>query len=111
MVERSDVIKVADDLHLKPSDEQIQQVIAGFDDESTSDPSGSLELWIENLLYSLMNSRDQLAAVKYLVSNGVGSSEWQEAGMWNAVCRVMRDADNQWETTELDQLIEDAGNN
>ena len=54
---------------------------------------------------------DQLAAVKYLVENGVGGSEWEEAGMWNAVCRVMRDADKQWDKPELDQLIEDAQNN
>jgi hypothetical protein len=54
---------------------------------------------------------NQLAAINYLVENGVGGSEWQEAGMWNAVCRVMRDADKQWTSAELDQLIEDAENN
>jgi hypothetical protein len=52
---------------------------------------------------------DQLAAIKYLMANAVGGSEWQEAGMWNAVCRVMND-DN-WTTEELDKLIADAERN
>ena len=53
---------------------------------------------------------DQLAAIKYLMANAVGGSEWQEAGMWNAVCRVMND-DKQWTDSELNEMISDAENN
>ena len=52
-VDREDVLKVARDLRFSPTEEEIKEVIGGLEDEMDNDPSGYLELWIENLLYSL----------------------------------------------------------
>lgn len=48
---KKDVIEIAKDLHLNPTEEQIQYVIDNFDDEAEQDPTGDWRLWIENLLY------------------------------------------------------------
>jgi hypothetical protein len=52
MIKREDVIKVARELHFFPTEEQIKEVISGFEEESNNDPSGCLPVWIENLLYN-----------------------------------------------------------
>lgn len=52
-IHREDVLSVAKSLNFQPTGEQIQKVIDGFAEEADSDPSGNLELWIENLLYNL----------------------------------------------------------
>ena len=55
-----------------------------------------------------------LQAIEYLYIHGVGSSEWQEAGMWHAVCRVIQDkreSKEAWTTEELDELINAAEGN
>ena len=49
---------------------------------------------------------NQLDAINYLIANGAGHSEWAEAAMWSAVCKVM-----QSETTskaDLDKMIAQA---
>ena len=50
--DREDVIKIAKDLHMRPSEEDIQYVIENFDAEADADPTGDWTLWIENLLSS-----------------------------------------------------------
>jgi hypothetical protein len=50
---REDVIHIAEDLHMKPTEEQIQSVINDFDSEAEQDPTGDWTLWIENLLFNL----------------------------------------------------------
>jgi len=50
-ISREDVLSVAKDLNMSPTEEQIQYVIDNFDAEADQDPTGSWELWIENLLY------------------------------------------------------------
>jgi hypothetical protein len=50
MITREDVINVAKDLHMSPTEEQIQYVIDNFDAEAEQDPTGYWVLWIENLL-------------------------------------------------------------
>ena len=54
---------------------------------------------------------DAIDAIKYLVANGCNASEWQQAGMWNAVCKLIaseRPPITGWTKTRLDQLIVDA---
>jgi hypothetical protein len=59
----------------------------------------------------------RLECIQYLIDNGVGGSEWQEAGMWNAVQEVMRRDDVFFEPPAevtqvwMDDLIERARNN
>ena len=60
----------------------------------------------------------RLACIQYLIDNGVFSSEWQEAGMWNAVQHVMGRPDARFETVPqaemeawLDSMIEYARSN
>ena len=67
MIQREDVIKVARELNFFPTEEEIQEVIAGFEEEAENDPSGSLPLWIENLLYSF--EVVQIVPAKYHSSN------------------------------------------
>lgn len=64
-------------------------------------------------LYQQRRDLMGIVAIRYLVDNGVGGSEWQEAGMWNAVQRVMalENQDKNWTNEELDQLIADAESN
>jgi len=50
--DREDVIKIAKDLHMRPTEEDIQYVIKHFDSEADADPTGDWTLWIENLLCS-----------------------------------------------------------
>ena len=60
---------------------------------------------------------DRLACVQYLCDNGVAGSEWQEAGMWDAVQDVMSASLSAFDDTDegvrrwLDALIERARNN
>jgi len=53
MITKEDVLAVANDLNLNPTESEIQAVIDGFEGEADNDPTGSLPLWIESLLYSL----------------------------------------------------------
>lgn len=59
----------------------------------------------------------RLEAIQYLIQEGCYNSEWQEAGMWNAVCEVMAATESQFEGTYdevgtwLETLIEAARNN
>ena len=50
--DREDVIKIAKDLHMRPTEKDIQYVIEHFDNEAEIDPTGDWTLWIENLLIS-----------------------------------------------------------
>jgi hypothetical protein len=52
-------------------------------------------------------------AVDYLLSNGLSGSEWQEAGLLNAIQKVMnpRTLCEDLSRSELDRLLEDAANN
>ena len=67
MIQKEDVLKVAKDLNFYPTEEQIKEVIDGFEDEADNDPSGNLELWIENLLYNV--EAIQIVPPKYDSSN------------------------------------------
>jgi len=67
MIQKEDVLKVAKDLNFYPTEEQIKEVIVGFEDEADNDPTGNLELWIENLLYSV--EALQVVPPKYHSSN------------------------------------------
>jgi hypothetical protein len=51
MIQKEDVLSVAKDLNISPTEEQIQYVIENFESEADNDPTGNLTLWIENLLY------------------------------------------------------------
>ena len=48
---KDDVKRVADDLHISVTDEQIELVLKCVDDEAERDPTGDWQLWVENLLY------------------------------------------------------------
>ena len=50
-ISKEDVLKVAKDLHMNPTEEQIQYCIDGFEDEAERDPTGDWTLWIESLLH------------------------------------------------------------
>ena len=59
-------------------------------------------------------SRD--AAIQYLYDNRHAGSEWQEAGMWHAVCEVIQAGQEAFESEVackawLDKLLGDAKNN
>ena len=51
MIQTEDVLKVAISLNLHPNESQVTYVINNYESEQSNDPSGNLELWIENLLY------------------------------------------------------------
>ena len=59
----------------------------------------------------------RLECIQYLIDNGVGGSEWEEAGMWNAVQEVMGASEEAFEAPPvaveawLDTLIERALSN
>jgi hypothetical protein len=53
MIQREDVIKVAKELNFYPTEEELQEVLASYEEEAESDPSGCMPLWIENLLYNM----------------------------------------------------------
>jgi pyruvate-formate lyase-activating enzyme len=46
-----DVKSVADDLHIKLTEEKIKYVLDNVDDYAKDDPTGDWRLWIEALLY------------------------------------------------------------
>jgi len=52
-IQKQDVLNVAESLHMKPNLVQITYVIDNFDIEAEQDPTGDMELWIENLLCQL----------------------------------------------------------
>jgi hypothetical protein len=47
---REDVLHVAEYMHMKPTEEQIQYCIDEFDRRADEDPTGYWEIWIEDLL-------------------------------------------------------------
>lgn len=51
MIQKEDVLKVAQDLHMSPTEEQIQYCIDNIDAEAERDPTGDWVLWTESLLY------------------------------------------------------------
>jgi hypothetical protein len=51
---------------------------------------------------------DKLTAIKYLLTNGHRSSEWQEAGLLVAVSRTAFSDKETFSQDELDEVIEDA---
>lgn len=53
---------------------------------------------------------DKLKAIQYLIKKGVNGSEWQQAGMWVAVTRVMETQETLTKAY-LDRLIENARSN
>jgi hypothetical protein len=52
-ITKDDVLLVAQDLNFVPSNEEVEHVLALLDNESENDPTGNLNLWIENILYFL----------------------------------------------------------
>lgn len=53
---------------------------------------------------------DTLTAIKYLYNNDRYGNEWQGAGMWEAVCQVLKRPKKKWVKSELNQLLDDAEN-
>ncbi len=52
-----DVISVAESLGLNPSVDEIREVLKRFDGEADEDPSGYWELWVEKLLYEIIEEK------------------------------------------------------
>lgn len=52
-----------------------------------------------------------LAAIEYLYDRAHSGSEWQEAGMWYAVCKVVAHPGKAFTELELSHLLDDAENN
>jgi hypothetical protein len=48
----ADVVRVAMDLNMNPSIEEIQEVLKQYDSEAEADPTATWELIVENLLYN-----------------------------------------------------------
>jgi len=53
----ADVISVAESLKLNPTIVEIHQVLLRYDGEVEEDPSGNLELWVEKLLYEIIEEK------------------------------------------------------
>ena len=51
----ADVISVAESLKMNPSITQIHEVLLRYDNEVEEDPSGCLPLWVEKLLYEIID--------------------------------------------------------
>jgi len=101
MIQREDVIKVAKELHFFPTEEELQEVMADFEEEAENDPSGSLPLWIENLLYS--HEVVQRVPAKYHSSNPQPTDADQDL-----VDAVIEDIKRQFQfgdITVLDELL------
>lgn len=57
----------------------------------------------------MRDGKTKMQALKYLVANEVAYSEWSEAGMYNAVRKVIQAPDDQlFSKRELDDLILEA---
>ena len=52
MIQREDVLSVAQDLGLSPSEEQIQEVLEEFESAADNDSSATWDLVVEQLLYN-----------------------------------------------------------
>jgi hypothetical protein len=50
MIQKEDVLSVAKDLHMSPTEEQIQYCIDNIDGMAEDDPTGDWVLWTEQLL-------------------------------------------------------------
>lgn len=53
----ADVISVAESLKMNPTIVEIREVLKRYDGEILEDPSGNLELWVEKLLYEIIEER------------------------------------------------------
>jgi len=51
-ITKEDVLDVANQLNLDPTEAEIQTVIAEYNDEADADPTGYWRIWIESLLYN-----------------------------------------------------------
>lgn len=51
--DQDDVLRVAYDLGIHVTEEEVQKVLSKIEEESANDPSGNLSLWIENILYNI----------------------------------------------------------
>lgn len=54
MIKSIDVQKVADDLGITLTPEQIDYVIENYESEAANDPTGTWDLIIENLIYQIL---------------------------------------------------------
>lgn len=55
---KEDILKTARDLHFYPTEEKVQEILDRLEGEIENDPAGNLELWIENLLYSVESRQE-----------------------------------------------------
>lgn len=101
MIQREDVLEVAQDLNFYPTEEEIQEVIAGYEDEVESDPSGCMPLWIENLLYSM--EVQQIVPAKYHSSNPKPTDADQP--LVDQVIEQIKKDINDGDLTVLDELL------
>jgi hypothetical protein len=100
-ISKEDVLKVARELNFYPTEKDIEDVIMSFEEESDNDPSGNLQLWIENLLYSY--EVPQRVPATYHSSNPKPTDADQ-----GLVDRVIEDIKNQFQqgdVTVLDELL------
>lgn len=56
-IDVDDVIIVAESLGLNPSLAEIREVLKRYDGEADEDPSGSWQLWVEKLLYEIIEEK------------------------------------------------------
>lgn len=63
-IQVADVIKVAYDLKIPLTAHIIAYVIANYDNKAEDDPTGALDLWIEQLLYEC-NDQDHIDFIEY----------------------------------------------
>ena len=51
-IDRDEVLEIAHSINMFPSDEQVKEVINGYEYEAEQDPTGEHDLWIEQGLYN-----------------------------------------------------------
>jgi len=53
MIEREDVLQVANSLNIELTKEQINEVIMQYPSEAENDPSATWDLIVENIIYNI----------------------------------------------------------
>jgi len=101
MITKKDVLQVAKDLNFYPTEAEINEVIERFDEEADNDPTGNMQLWIENLLYSI--EVKQIIPATYHSSNRKPTDDDQE--LVDKVIEQIKKDIAQGDTTVLDELL------
>lgn len=93
MISKEEVKLVALNLMLDPNNQQINYVIENYEEESNNDPSGNLELWVENLLYTQDCSKIISNTLYYVVEKQLkGIDDFEETTGWKTItCYTVED--------------------